>query len=33
LEGVGDRFVVSEDDEVALFQYVTEMLYGLTDDQ
>jgi hypothetical protein len=32
-EGVGDRFVVCEDAEVAHFQHVAEILYGLIDDQ
>jgi hypothetical protein len=29
LEGVGDRLVVREDDEVAGFHHVSEMLHGL----
>jgi hypothetical protein len=33
LEGVGDRFVVCEDGEVASFQHVVEMLYSLVDGQ
>jgi hypothetical protein len=33
LEGVGDRLMVDVDDEVARFQHMTEMLYGLVDDQ
>jgi hypothetical protein len=33
LEGVGDRFVVCEDAEVARFQPVVEMLYDLVDGQ
>jgi hypothetical protein len=33
LEGVGDGFVVGEDDEVARFQHMAEMLYDLVDDQ
>jgi hypothetical protein len=31
LKGVGDRFVVDEEGEVARFQRVAEMLYGLVD--
>jgi hypothetical protein len=33
LEGVRDGLVVSEDDEVARFQHMTEMFYGLVDGQ
>jgi hypothetical protein len=32
-EGVGDGLVVGEDDEVAPFQHMEEMLYGLIDGQ
>jgi hypothetical protein len=31
LEGVGDGLVVGEDGEVASFQHMAEMLYGLAD--
>jgi hypothetical protein len=33
LEGVGNGLVVSEDGEVARFQHIAEMLYGLVDGQ
>jgi hypothetical protein len=33
LEGVDGGLVVGEDDEVARFQYMAEMFYGLVDDQ
>jgi hypothetical protein len=33
VEGVGDRLMVGEDDEVARFQHVIEMVYGLVNDQ
>jgi hypothetical protein len=33
LEGVGDGFMVSEDDELARFQHVAEMLLALVDSQ
>jgi hypothetical protein len=33
LEGIGDGLVVSEDGEVARFQHMAEMLYGLEDGQ
>jgi hypothetical protein len=33
LEGVCDGLVVGEDDEVARFQHMAEMLYGLVDGQ
>jgi hypothetical protein len=29
LEVIGDRLIVGEDDEMACFQHVAEMLYGL----
>jgi hypothetical protein len=33
LEGVDDGLIASEDDEVARFQHIAEMLYGLVDGQ
>jgi hypothetical protein len=33
LEGIGDGLVISEDDKVARFQHMSEMLYGHVDGQ